>query len=554
MMQQPTPGIDAQTPDLSKRELPDLKQLFIQEMMPGSPGQYNPYNILSAISKKVESAKAIKAAENMRAVQANAAQSGISSVAQGTMQEADSLMQPQQPQQSPQGPMPMQGGGTQFAARGGVMRSYNGGGIVALTRGGNPGLESMQVPPEVQSRRDLIRKQILEAELRTAMARAQAGDKNAALDAEALRREISRLRIFPAAVNQSEMVRVQQQTEAGPQFSFSQPPENVIPQLEAQLGRVSPSERRGLETEIQRLKGTVGQTPPSGATRGITAASPLPPETENIISKLRTQSGLSDEELAGRAETDRLYKERMELIRKIGEEDYSEAEARRKKELSKAEISPFRLAAGISQQRGSVVKSLASALAGEEERVSKTQKEIEKEYAEAKRARRLLDRDFLQLQMLDEERKQARRRGDSEKEMQIERSIYDITTNARNRAEDVAARTRGLDIQASGVDVQRIAANRPTELDLFIKDPAKFKEFIRTKSPVEQKNSLDKLRLYADSITKSLGDARGEQKAELLKELAVVRQLLAQELGLPAAPSGAAPAGKVDRNNPLLRQ
>lgn len=57
----------------------------------------------------------------------------------------------------------------------------------------------------------------------------------------------------PQQVNQAEFDRVKQQTQQGPQFDISSPA-TAIPQLEAQLDRVGPSERAGIERELVRLR------------------------------------------------------------------------------------------------------------------------------------------------------------------------------------------------------------------------------------------------------------------------------------------------------------
>lgn len=82
----------------------------------------------------------------------------------------------------------------------------------------------------------------------------------------------------PPQVNQVELDRVKRLTEQGPQFDIGSP-STAIPQLEAQLGRVGPSERAGIERELGRLRQRMAAQPaamPAGQPPEMPAA--MPPE------------------------------------------------------------------------------------------------------------------------------------------------------------------------------------------------------------------------------------------------------------------------------------
>lgn len=76
----------------------------------------------------------------------------------------------------------------------------------------------------------------------------------------------------PPQPNQAELDRVKQLTQQGPQFDISSPA-TAIPQLEAQLGRVGPSERSGIERELARLRQRV-----QPAAQPTAPATAMPPE------------------------------------------------------------------------------------------------------------------------------------------------------------------------------------------------------------------------------------------------------------------------------------
>lgn len=115
----PSPGINPQTPMLEKLSLDQLKQLYMQSMLPGSSAPVQPYAILSAISKKAQEAKMMQALQNASAQQQNAYQQGIGSIAEQVLQQADNAQEPV------------------MARHGGEMHGYAGGGIVAFKNGGD---------------------------------------------------------------------------------------------------------------------------------------------------------------------------------------------------------------------------------------------------------------------------------------------------------------------------------------------------------------------------------------------------------------------------------
>lgn len=113
----PPPGINPQTPMLEKLNLDQLKQLYMQSMLPGSSAPVQPYAILSAISKKAQEAKMMQALQNASAQQQNAYQQGIGSIAEQVLQQADDAQEPV------------------MARHGGELHGYAGGGIVAFAEG-----------------------------------------------------------------------------------------------------------------------------------------------------------------------------------------------------------------------------------------------------------------------------------------------------------------------------------------------------------------------------------------------------------------------------------
>lgn len=513
----PAAGVDAQTPVLQSMNLEQLTQLFVQQMLPGAPKKFEPITILSEIGKKTAELEAQAAAKNAAVTAQNAQQQGLGSITQQVLQKAAQAKQ-QQPQE------------TQMAARGGLMRGYADGGVVAFQFGGSavsqavgdfPGYQNPEFDenglPRSRSEREAII--VRNAQAKAAYERYRAAQARAATPAprsltslstpqgfpiEAIRRmqefppvgprggetpedrervqaQLATTPPIPKAIDQTELDRVKQLTQQGPQFDIRNPA-SAIPQLEAQLARVSPSERAGIQRQIDLLRQRMAtqsaasqqQTPemmvgpqPPEATRSLAPSPPaapqgLPAALEKLLSDrestLRTRMGVPEDVAAGRAGLDALMRQQIESEERLARQREAEAARLYQERTGRLEIDPLALAANISTKKGEVVGSLARALAGERGRIATATEAARKEREFAQREAQEIDRNTSKMRVLEAQRQQAVREKDYDRANALEDQLATLRLETAKLTQDYQDKQESLRLQGITAEAAKTQA------------------------------------------------------------------------------------------------
>lgn len=542
----PAPGINAQAPMLERMGLDQLKQLYMQSMMPGSGIPVQPFAILSAISKKAEQEKAMQAVRNATAMGQNA-QQGPGSVAQQVLQEADQVQQPV------------------MAAHGGMMRGYAGGGIVAFQSGTSQrGLPYAAKPSPVSSLPSVTSIDLSTPPLISSMGADPSEDeakqnlRRLQEQEKALADQLSKFGLIQRQSNPEQFNSLLQSKKAieeqrelaeriydASKWKAQKAWESSLgPVPAAQAGPLPPAAAAAMKAEpppanvpdfgddLERIKRRSLATPASAApvNRGITAApgatvkqSPpatTPPgarpvaaqstapnladdqELQNYLSSLRTRQGVPEDVAAGRAGLEALVAAEMKSRQERLAQDRASAEERRKEALERAPgvFSPeglLAIAASIDPRRGYELGSAARGAFGVMGAQRKAQEEARKEFREFEKAERTEQNLLSQMSILEAQRKLAILDGDAKTANEITDKIYATRRDIEKFNAERAEKARDADIRAAAVEAEREKARATREGTAATRDATQFARLSQTYG-AQRASLVDDLRLETE--------------------------------------------------------
>lgn len=461
-------GISPQTPMLEKLSLDQLKQLYIQSMMPGSNAQVRPYAILSAISKKAQEAKLMQAIQNSSAQEQNAYQQGIGSIAEQVLQQADDAQEPV------------------MAKHGGEMNGYAGGGIVAFAEGDavwRKRLLAAGVPEsfiaELEAR-GAGREQIESDARRAGYMGAQTSPVAPPVEPlppvrpstffERVKAQHAESPISQALLSAADKVMKGEPVVQGPLLDrpaietladVVSPPPPRVPSFAGKSGdpnidtgpaqaapQVPPPPRENAAKVRPRIPDR-GPAVVAAPAKPITADDQ---ELQNYLSALRTRQGLPEDVASGRAGIEALVGAEMKARQERLAQDRAAAEERRKEALERAPsvFSPeglLGIAASIDPRRGYELGSAARGAFGIMGAQRKAQEEARKEFREFEKAERTEQNLLSQMRILEAQRKLAVLEGDAKTANELTDKIYATRREIEKFNAERAEKKRQLDIQ-----------------------------------------------------------------------------------------------------------
>lgn len=605
----PAPGINVQAPMLEKLGLDQLKQLYMQAMMPGSGVPVQPFAILSAINKKAEQEKAMQAVKNAAAMGQNAQQQGMGSVAQQVLQEADQFREPV------------------MAAHGGMMRGYAGGGIVAFSNGDavwKKRLVSLGVPTDFIANLEARKAtpEQIETEARRAgyMAAQPAGvapqfvPRSQEMEfraAGASPEEVSGSPIETGVTQRnilslltpdvSGALTTARDIATGPDPEFySRMDQNYDfgDELERIKRRQLASKIAVPATEVpERLKDARQIPAPStrslgagtGATKTnvATVRADVPSERKTTalpkfdysqqdreaqeardkrIEELTKQQAVTPEVAAGRTGLESLVREEMEARKARLAQDRATAEQRRQEAIERAPgvFSPeglLAIAASIDPRRGQEIGSAARGAFGVMSSQRKAQEEARKEFRDFEKAERTEQNLLSQMRILEEQRRLAIFENDATKANAITKEIYQVQQEFVKNRNDIEIKRRDAAAKELEAQARMTAAGKPTEFEFATQRPKEYEEYLTKKEKasaasrgVQERQELAELRALIASLRdqadpmKNFDKASREEAARLLKQ---AQERLASMSGLTQtnAPTGTAAPGT--KENPI---
>lgn len=474
----PAPGINQQAPMLEKMNLDQLKQLYLQAMMPGSGVPVQPFAILSAISKKAEQEKAMQAVRNSTAMGQNAQQQGLGSIAQQVLQEADQL----------QAPVMAQG--------------YSGGGAVAFQYAG-------YVPPreEGESFEDYRQRVMRFQEQKLAEEKAEARRRNEEYYAGELaaRKGLARPSPFTGQARP---------VDTSTLFPFGPPESPMMDVPEIQIAPPPAALDKGQRSPPKAGPASAASSNKKLPVSTLTPAKADDQEFQNYLSSLRTRMGVPEDVAAGRAGLDKLMQEEMKSRQERMAQDRAAAEQRQREALERAPgvFSPeglLAIAASIDPRRGYELGSAARGAYGVMAGQRKAQEEARKEFREFEKAERTEQNLLSQMRVLEMQRQQAIREGDAAKANELTDKIFATRRDIEKFNVERAEKTRQLDIQQLAAEAAMTSANKPTEFQqreaLYRRDPKAYEAMYGAKESAAVANLVRAVN--SDPALKNLAEA-----------------------------------------------
>lgn len=567
-MQPPMGGPSAGVVDLvgPLKNLPE--QVLTMELL-NPQSKLEKYAVLAALDQKNRERKTMQAVQNMQAMQQNAQMQGQGTIAQQVAQEA------QEEPEDMQEPV--------MAALGGLMRSYAGGGIVAFTNGGNVENPELILPqqiiaePTITPKRRKPRPDEVQAIVDEMRRQGKTIGLSTIKDIEEGKITIEDVAPgvnFPvvppqAAINLEEMKRVREATQRGPTFDIRDAA-GAIPQLQAQLQRVGPSERRAIEQQLEILRQRAATEPrPTSAVptaapirdrsmeiasesvaapvpapapmvqQGISITSGIPAalrerfeqrmqeETPKPASLTAAERGLDALLQARIAQEERFGREGLEETRRAAEQALT-----RSKDFGARDW--FEIAASIDPRRGYELGSLGKGLSGVMGRQEQAREAARKELTAAQREQRQIDNRVAELRILAQQEQLARERGEfdraekiKDRRFTLEKELALLERGYEKEAADVA-------IRGKTAEAQMLQATKPSDLqekvNLLKTDPATFNRLIPQK---EKTDLIDYLKLQSQNLVGQLeGLITPQQRAPIEAQLNQINRALAAITGV----------------------